>query len=336
MTSPDRASRDPASQPGWRRVAGVAGGVFLGAVLLVAAWSKLLDPLAFAEQIQTEGLDFWLSARTVAWIALALEVGLGLALVLNLRKGWVLWPSALLVAFFLFLTGRTYWLWTQGELESSSACGCFGNLLQRTPAEAFWQDLALMVPALLLAFLARPGGRTFPPVRTAIVAVGAVGAVVFAWKAPDLPLDDLATRLSPGVEVADLCVGADADRVCFPSIVPELSEGRHLVVLTALDDEAFTEAVPRLNEIASGGGPRLWVLATATPEQLHTFFWQRGPAFEIRDAPAPLLRPLYRRLPRSFAVKDGTVTATWSGLPPLETPARKLVAETPSSRSRGA
>lgn len=317
----------PSTRPDWRRVAGVAGGVLLGLVLLVAAWSKLLDPMAFTEQIRVEGLDFLLPAYAVALIALALEVGLGLALVLGVRKPWVLWPSVALVAFFLFLTGRNYWLWSRGELEETSACGCFGNLVERTPAEAFWQDLLLMVPALLLAFLGRRSGRTFPPVRTAVVAVGTIAALAFAFKAPDLPLDDLATRLSPGVETADLCTGSDDDRVCFPAIVPELSEGRHWVVLTELDGEEFTEAVPRLNEIATGGGPRLWVVATATPEELNTFYWQRGPAFEVRDAPAPLLRPMYRRLPRSFAVEDGEVTATWDGLPPTDSS---------SSRSQGA
>ncbi len=47
-----------------------------------------------------------------------------------------------------------------------------------------------------------------------------------------------------------------------------------------------------------------------------TFRWTQAPIFEVREAPATLLRPLYRRLPRSFEVADGAVTATWPGLPP--------------------
>jgi hypothetical protein len=46
------------------------------------------------------------------------------------------------------------------------------------------------------------------------------------------------------------------------------------------------------------------------------FFWQWGPRFEVVEAPEPLLRPLYRRLPRSFRVEDGQVVETFSGLPP--------------------
>ncbi|MEE8524742.1 MAG: hypothetical protein V3T72_12480, partial [Thermoanaerobaculia bacterium] len=60
--------------PGWKRVLGNFGGVFLGAVLLIAAGAKTLDPAAFADQITAEGLDFLLPAGAVALFALALEV----------------------------------------------------------------------------------------------------------------------------------------------------------------------------------------------------------------------------------------------------------------------
>ena len=66
-------------------------------------------------------------------------------------------PTAALVVFFLFLTGRAYVRHLQG-IEPETSCGCFGNLVQRTPAEAFWGDMLLMVPALALAFLARDRG----------------------------------------------------------------------------------------------------------------------------------------------------------------------------------
>ena len=41
---------------------GLVAGVLLGAVLLVAAWAKLIDPVSFAEQIGREGLDFLVGA----------------------------------------------------------------------------------------------------------------------------------------------------------------------------------------------------------------------------------------------------------------------------------
>jgi uncharacterized membrane protein YphA (DoxX/SURF4 family) len=298
---------------------GLAGGVFLGLVLLVAAWTKAIDPNAFAEQITAEGLDGWLSAVTVARIALALEIGLGLALVLGIRRLWVLVPAALLVAFFLFLTGRAYVNDLRG-VEIETACGCFGNLVDRTPAEAFWQDLLLLVPALVLAFLGARAAAAFPSRRLAVVAVGTFAGLWLAWRAPDLPLDDLATRLKPGVETREMCVGRpeEPDFVCLDALVPELDEGEHWVVLTHLDEEDFLAGLDGLHSHSlAGGEPRLWLVSDALPEDLNAFSWQYMVATEIRLAPATLMRPLYRTLPRSFRVRDGRVVETTSGLPVL-------------------
>ena len=293
---------------------GTAAGVFLGLVFLVAVYAKALDPSAFAGQIRLEGLDVLLSAQAVALIALALEAGLGLALLLGVRRLWVLVPAALLVAFFVFLTGRAWWMSAHGLREAES-CGCFGNLVQRTPAQAFWQDLLLLVPALLLSFVGRERTARFPTVRTALVVTATVAVALFAWKAPELPLDDLATRLSPGVEVGEICTGAEADAVCLDTVAPELKQGEHLVVMADLEDPALGEAVAGLNKIKDAGR-EVWVLSASPSEQHRAFFWRFGPSFQVVETPEPLLRPLYRRLPRSFRVEDGRVTETFAGLPP--------------------
>jgi uncharacterized membrane protein YphA (DoxX/SURF4 family) len=304
---------------------GTFAGAFLGCVLLVAVWAKMIDPGAFVTQIQTEGLDFLIPARGVALIALALEAGLGLALLLGLRRKWVLIPATLLVAFFLSLTGRAWWLAAHGLREAGESCGCFGNLVQRTPAQAFWQDLALLVPALLLAWIGRERRPPlFPPARTAVAVLGALAAVIFAWKAPELPLDDLATRLRPGTQVGGVCAGEGAQRVCLDSLIPELRQGENLVVMAKLDDDGLTKSVDALNAYAGAAGhPALWLLTSSTAEQQRAFFWKWGPTFQIREAPPELLRPLYRRLPRSFTVRDGRVTRTFAGLPPLSPAASK-------------
>lgn len=292
---------------------GRLAGAFLGAVLLVAVWAKALDPAAFAEQIRIEKLDVLLSAPAVAILALALEAGLGLALLLGIRRLWVLVPASLLVAFFLFLTGRAWWMSAHGLREPES-CGCFGNLVQRSPAEAFWQDLLLLVPALLLAFLGRERTARFPALRVAAVAVITAAVALFALKAPDLPLDDLATRLHPGVRIQELCAGGGEKAICLDTVAPELKQGEHLVVLGNLEDPALGEAVDELNAYADRGGD-LWLLSASPAEQHRAFFWRWGPAFEVVEAPEPLLRPLYRRLPRAFRVRDGKVIETWAGLP---------------------
>jgi uncharacterized membrane protein YphA (DoxX/SURF4 family) len=309
----------------WARTLGTAAGVLLGLVLLIAAWAKLIHPEGLAEQIRLEGLDFALPAPAVAYLALALEVALGLALATGIRRPWVLGPAAGLVAFFLFLTGRAWWLAAHGVASAEAGCGCFGNLLERTPAEAFWQDVLLLLPALLLAFVGRPrGDLPLPRKRLAAVAAATLGALVFAWRAPALPLDDLATRLKPGVSVAEICSGRGEARVCLDFLAPELARGEHLVVLADLADPGFGAAVPALNEHAlAGREPGLVALTASPPEAQHAFDWSHGPAFPVREVPAALLAPLYRRLPRSFLVRDGAVVRTFPGLPPGPEPPKR-------------
>ncbi|MCB9378918.1 MAG: hypothetical protein H6511_09185 [Holophagales bacterium] len=297
---------------------GYLGGALLGAVLLVAVWAKAIDPNAFVEQIRAEGLEILLPARAIALLVLALEAALGVALLVNVRRLPVLVTATALVLFFLFLTGRNWYRTEQGLVEPGSACGCFGNLVERTPEQAFVSDLLLLVPGLALAWFGRPGAGRGLGWRAGAVALAAGGSALFAWQAPGLPLDDLATRLRPGVELASICAGMDAERVCLTHLVPDLAEGRHLVVLADVRAESFAGVAEKLNAYKlAGGEPAPMVLADFTADEQRTLFWTLAPAFDLHETPAAMMRPLYRSLPRSFVVEDGRVTETWAGLPPF-------------------
>ncbi len=333
----------------WPVVLGAAGGAFLGAVFLVGLYAKAIDPEAFVETIHGEGLDFLLPAGVVAGVALGLEALLGFCLVMGLRHLRVLWPSAALVAFFVFLTARAYITHDPNAALDDASCGCFGNLIQRSPAAAFWQDFLLLVPACALAFFARTrAGGGHGRARYLTAAGLTVGVLVFAWFAPGLPLDDLATRLRPGVRTSELCAGdatAEAPgegpsergvpedggagdegdgggRVCLDDMIPELVEGEHVLVLADLDDPALHAHVPALNAYAldgEDGRPQLYLLCIATIDDVERFEFEQQPSFPVIEGFAAVLRPLYRHLPRSFLVRDGRVTQTWQGWPPLAT-----------------
>lgn len=298
---------------------GTLGGLFLGAVLLFATWAKMIDPAAFIELIELEGLDVLVPAWIVAPLGLAIEAGIGLALLFNLRRLWVLLPAAGLCLFFVYLTGRAYLAYLQGDRDPASTCGCFGNLVERTPSEAFWSDLLLLVPPLVLAFLGRPPARAIPRGRLELIGAVVLVALAFTWKAPDLPLDDLATRLKPGARLDALCVGEGESRTCLDHLAPEAVEGRTLLLLADLEQRELRYAIARLNDLTSTQtGPALLVLTAAEPEAIKAFKWEMGPTFEIRHAPPRLLRPLYRRTPRTALVEDGRVVRTYDGLPPSE------------------
>lgn len=311
----------------WKRIVGTLAGVFLGLVFLVATYGKMFDPRAFAEAIRADGLDFLIPSEPLALLMLVAEAALGLALVLNLRRLWILIPTALLVAFFLFLTGRVYVAWLNGEDPAMASCGCFGNLVDHTPPEAFWRDVVLLLPATVLAFLGRPRTSGFPWARSFAVLVCALGVGVFVWRAPDLELDDFATRLKPGVRAAEICVGRGEDEICLtsPALEPLLAEGRHIVVIADLADESFIQAViDQTDELyerdADPTLPQVLVLHSGekTDEATVNFpFLTGGAPLSLKYAPRSLLRPLYRSLPRTFLLVDGRVLRTWSGFPPL-------------------
>jgi hypothetical protein len=115
-------------------------------------------------------------------------MGLGVALLLGVRSLWVLLPSTLLVAFFLFLNGRAYWLVATGQRDNTYECGCFGVFLSRTVIEAFWQDLFLLLPPLLMCFLGVKAVRgALAGWRLAAVILSGVLILAYIVAVPGLP-----------------------------------------------------------------------------------------------------------------------------------------------------
>ncbi len=181
----------------WKKHAGTAGAILLGVWFLVATYGKGWNPDdfgAFIDRIRQEELDFLFTAVQVALIALALQAGLGTALLLGVRHLVVLLPTAALVIFLIFLNGRDYWLVSQGLREPGS-CGCFGSLIERTPAEAFWQDLLFMVPMTLLCFWRRRKSAGIPKRRLGLALLAALGASIWAYRSADIEFIEAAHRL---------------------------------------------------------------------------------------------------------------------------------------------
>lgn len=281
--------------------AGSLAARLLGLVLLIAAWAKALDPELFAIQLGELAPLPSPVAYAVAIAAIGFEAGLGMALLLGWRH-----PAVLLLAnaTFVSFTGVVVWHLVGGG-EPAGGCGCFGQLLERTPRQALWEDLGF-VALSGLAWLGRTPRSAVPRWRP--VAIAAISGVALAVCAPWLPLDDQATALAPGV-------GVGATRL--EEVVPELRAGHHLVVLLDRADPASTDSVARLNErLKLPGGPTpVWGVAEDDPELAAAFLWTAGPAFEVRSAPRRMLRRLHRSLPRSALIDGGRVVATWTGLP---------------------
>lgn len=293
---------------------GRLAAIVLGVVLLVAAYAKALDPRLFASQLSDLlPLDASL-ALPLAIAIVGYEAGLGAALVRGWRHPLVLTATT---ATFVVFVGVVAWHLMQPN-EPVGGCGCFGQLVERTPLQALYEDLAF----LALSGLAWLGATASHTSRWRWTLLSAGGAMALAVCAPWLPLDDYATALKPGASVSATKLDA---------VVPELRTGRHLVLLLDRADSATRSHIATLNTALHlpGGATPVWGVAADDPALALEFVWAAGPAFEVRGAPPTVLRRLYRTLPRSALVDGGTVVRTWSGLPPDDELARLARGDVP-------
>ena len=288
------------------RWAGHLCRLLLAGVLLAAGGLKALDPGGLATETAQYGILPQALIPTFATLLIIAEIVVGVALLLNYRSVASLGAAAAL--FALFIGAISFALATGKPLEG---CGCFGRTVPRTPQQTLVEDLLLLGAALAGMALLRwagtasvrlPGRLTW---KGATVGLVAVTSSAFVLASPHLPLDDFATRIGPGVRWADLGVAlAEVD----------LSRGAHLVALMGMADPATAAALPGMNALATAGTPIVGLHADED-EVYNQFFWTQGPAFSIYRISAPDFRPMYRRLPRYFALKDGVVAATWDNLP---------------------
>jgi uncharacterized membrane protein YphA (DoxX/SURF4 family) len=284
-----------------RPLAGHASRLALGLVFLAAGLLKSLDPEEFARQIVGYGLVGPGASAAAAPILIALEVTLAVALLAGFRPR--LTGAGAVALLLVFIAIEAYGI-RQGRTE---ACGCFGAYFQRTPQQVIAEDLLFAGLGLLSLWGLRAWGGS-GRAGAAAVAGAAILSTGFALASPALPLEPLVTRLAEGRSLPDLGL---------EHAVPDLSAGRHLVALIDLADPGAVHTAARLNALAAAApGTGVTALTPSTEEERAAFLWSAGPEFQIRGVDRPVLKRLYRRLPRFFLLVDGRVVRIFDGAPP--------------------
>lgn len=133
--------------------------LLVGSLFIFSGLVKAIDPLGLSYKMQEffeawsaggfmKGLMESLTSYSLLFslVMIALEVILGVALLLGWQKKVTIWLLLLLTLFFTFLT--SYVLFS-GKIR---ACGCFGDCIPLTPVQTFSKDLVLL--ALILIILA--------------------------------------------------------------------------------------------------------------------------------------------------------------------------------------
>ena len=165
----------------------------LGLVFIFSGVVKAIDPLGTVYKIEdylkafggffTELMPM---AEVAAWGLIALELLLGVCMVLNIRTQCTSWLALL---FYLVMTPLTLYIALTNPV---SDCGCFGDAIVLTNWQTFWKNVVLIVLAIILVALRKHVRQLWSNwMEILLVALTILAAVVFmSWTRNHLPVKD--------------------------------------------------------------------------------------------------------------------------------------------------
>ncbi|MGV3586120.1 MAG: BT_3928 family protein [Adhaeribacter sp.] len=163
----------------------LVGGLFIFSGLI-----KINDPVGTAIKLEeyfevfaTDFSSIFLALEPYALylsiILSALEIILGVALLLRWRLRQVLVSLLVMIVFFTFLT------FYSAYFNKVTDCGCFGDAIKLTPWQSFTKDVVLLVMIIILLatqkYLPRPPRETTTTWAVAITAIISFGIGIYAY-----------------------------------------------------------------------------------------------------------------------------------------------------------
>lgn len=202
---------------------------FVGALFIFSGLIKLNDPVGTAIKLEeyfdvfsTDFASFFHyfipAALFLSVFLSALEVVLGLALLMKYRIKLTAWALLVIIVFFTFLT------FYSAYFDKVTDCGCFGDAIKLTPWESFTKDLVLLVLIGIL-FLNRYRLDEKPPMRS--------DALMGAFSVIFIVVAVYAIQHLPYIDFRSYKVGAD-----IPGLMRPSEELKYKYIMTK-DGETF-------------------------------------------------------------------------------------------------
>lgn len=283
-----------------QRVAAFIASVLLGAVFVFSAGTKFLAPQAFLGSIENYGI------LPAAWIlpaatgVTALELTLGLMLLLGVGRRFAVKLSIPLLAVFIGLVVYAM----RAGLEN---CGCFAEVIQMRPSQELLLDMVLLLCAgIVLGWgedLAPSGSRI---TRTVGWGSFLLGGVLFLMGNPapagtgSLDLDESSLELLSEAE---------------PPIDPE--DGDAFIFLFSADCDhcwAFAGGVELMSQRVQN--LRVMGLTFSDPQEMAEFRRAFQPSYPIHHLDYDRFLELTDMYPAAIWLQGGGVAASWSGFVP--------------------
>jgi thiol-disulfide isomerase/thioredoxin len=290
-----------------------------GFLLLAAAVMKAADMELFIRQITAYGLvTDPLLVTAGAWVMIAFQLTLGIALLLLYRPRISLSVAALL---WLFLTGLTAYAWATGATDE---CGCYGSWLKSSPRQATIENLVFFGAALLGIALS----RTLSPGRYSRTV----------WAVAAAPLVGLGLPLVFGFSVSAMIEPASRSANLGAAEVKglegiDLGRGSYLVVLLGTDCVHCKELLPDIDMLAEESGiPKVVALSKDNEAQRKAFVEKYEPVFPIGQVSDKAFWRLLgnSRMPKILLVQEGKVRKVWDRTVPQKDTIQTTLSQTPS------
>ena len=277
--------------------------ILVAGVFLTAALIKALDPVAFAEQIAAYGIIPDL-APIAAWSLIIIECLFAAALIANLLPRVIPLLTAGMLVFFI---GITVYGMSIGLGES---CGCFGNLYHRGPEMVIVEDILMLIGLLFVIIVLWNRHKQQENIVSRVVFTVVVGLIAagVTVSSPHIPADDFVTQLYPGSSFTTWPVDGLYGK--------DLNTGTHVVFLFTVESDDIRPQVEKMNTVAQTieGESTVGLIIDGT-EHLTMLMFEFAAAFPVAALEPRFARPLYRTLPRTFILHNGSVTHTWSEIP---------------------
>lgn len=145
-------------------------------------------------------------ALPIGVILIALEIVLGVAVLINYSMKKTTWMLLLLILFFSFLT------FYSAYFDKVTDCGCFGDAIKLTPWESFYKDMILLVLIAHLFFYRR---KYAPLLRTR-----SGNAVIYATTFLSFYIGILAIRHLPFIDFRAYKIGNNIPAQMIPDEQP--------------------------------------------------------------------------------------------------------------------
>jgi uncharacterized membrane protein YphA (DoxX/SURF4 family) len=339
---------------------------FVGAVFAFSGFIKLQDPAGTKIKMQEyfsvfsqdwpalEGFFGWLGqyAIYVSVFMCALELILGIALLLSWRIKLTAWLLMALVVYFAFLT------FYSAYYNKVTDCGCFGDFMHLEPWTSFWKDIVLMVFILIILWQQKQFKNTntgqvvlFASIAAVLLGVYTnymqplfdfraykVGASIPAQMKPSAALQFEYTMERNGKLQTFNKYPTDTTwhykdmKILNPEAKPKITDynlwnndgnyteesfkGKKVFFVIQNVHHYSAEAVAELKTLADTLATKnlqAAVLTSATDTEYADFTKKTGLNLPTYFADDKVLKAIARVNPTLWTLKNGTVTGKWSG-----------------------